>query len=330
MLVDFDILFINEWAMKKIFFERGNKVTIYLDFIWALNFLFDFILLILTSLFVKRESQLRRLIFGAFIASLIVPLTIIFPNYPFSTFFGKIIYSLFIVLCAFPFKSLSSFLHTLFSFYFISFIVGGGLIGVHYLINNPISMINNSLVTFNKGYGDPISWLFVLICFPFIALFTKRRFEKHTIEKVKYDQLYPVFITINDVKREAIGYMDSGNQLVDPLTNYPVIIADKSLLMHWFNHNEWLKIEELSNTLDHVHIPKRWKGKINLVPYRTIQGENKILIAIKPEVVSITSERTKISTKKVFIGIHFSNLSKDKSYNCLLQPRLFQQNMSTA
>lgn len=305
--------------------ERGYRVTIYLDFIWALNFVFDLILLLLTSVFVKRAISLKRLIFASLIASLIVPLSFLFPNYLLSGYVWKIVYSFFIIISAFPFKSLSKFFHTLLSFYLISFVIGGGLIGLHFLLNNPISILEDRMIRLNKGYGDPISWIFVVISFPIAVIFTKRRFEKYTIEKIKYKHLYKVFITINQIEGEGRGFMDSGNQLIDPMTNYPVMIADQTMLMNWFDQKDWIKIKKLSHSLNHLHIPSKWQGKITFIPYRTIEGINKILIAIKPEKVSIKIEERKLSTNKVLVGIQFTKLARDESYNCLLQPRIFEQ-----
>lgn len=186
-----------------------------------------------------------------------------------------------------------------------------------------MSLVEAGPITFNKGFGDPVSWGFVLVSFPFVVLFSKRRFQKYTIENIKYNELYRMTITIDGIKERAVGFMDSGNQLVDPLTNNPVIIADGTILKRWFKEDEWSELENLSSSLKYMHIPEKWTGRINIIPYRTIDGESKMLTAIKPDKVSLFLDEKEIEREKVLIGIRFTNLSKDKSFNCLLQPRLF-------
>lgn len=305
-------------------------MTIFLDAIWLLNFFFDLLLLLITRIFIKRKTPFNRLLFGAFVASIIVPINVFYPTSFFATFLGKLVYSFLIVLCAFPIKSFFSLMHYLLSFYFISFVIGGALLGVHFLLNHPISITEAGVVTFNKGYGDPISWLFVVIGFPIVGYFTKHRLDKYEIEKLKYNQLYTVFITIKQIEKETQGYLDSGNQLIDPLTKYPVIICDEPFLKQWFTKDDWQTLKQLSVSLNPEMIPKQWKGKINFIPYRGVDGKNQIIIAIKPDEVIVLSNGEEISTKAVFIGIQFSTLSEDGSYHCLLHPKLFQRKKSIA
>src|SRR5699024_11126120 len=101
---------------------------IYLDAVWALNFIFDFMLLLLTRSIARDPTSQRRLLFGAFIASLAVPISLYFPRFIFNHFFGKIIYSIIIIFCAFRFLNIYQFFKRLFIFYFVSFAIGGGLI----------------------------------------------------------------------------------------------------------------------------------------------------------------------------------------------------------
>src|SRR5699024_96215 len=112
-------------------------------------------------------------------------------------------------------------------FYFITFSIGGGLIAAHFLLQNPVGISSNGILTMEKGYGDPISWIFIIVGFPIVWWFTKNRLDKHATDKIHYDQLYSVTIRLNGEDHSTKGYLDSGNQLVDPLTKKPVIICDR-------------------------------------------------------------------------------------------------------
>lgn len=297
-------------------------MTIYLDAIWTLNFILDMMLLMLTQALAKDQTRKIRIMFGAFIASLLVPISLYFPDTFITTFYGKFIYSLFIILSSFKFKNIYRTLKLLLLFYFTTFAVGGGLVAVHFLLQNPVMLSAEGLITFNNGFGDPVSIIFILIGFPLIWLFTKRRMDKHGIDKIRYNELCPVTIQLNSVSYSTTGYIDSGNQLVDPITKHPVIICDEVFLKQWFSNDEWEKIKEAHTELNYHKIPETWEKRIHIIPYQGVEGKSNFLMAIRPERLIVYYGQEKIMTHKVLIGIQFARLTKDETYHCLLQPQI--------
>lgn len=299
-------------------------MTVYLDAVWLLNFLLDMMLLMLTQILAKDSSGKIRIMFGAFVASIIVPISLYYPDSFFTTVLGKICYSLVIILCSFRFYSIRRFLKMLLLFYFTTFSIGGGLIAVHFLLQNPIGFSANGVLTFNKGYGDPTSWIFIVIGFPIIWWFTKNRMDKHATEKIRYDQLYSVTIELNQASHSTTGYIDSGNQLVDPLTKKPVIICDKQFLMNWFSEDEWELLKNAQEELDFDCIPDQWQNRIQLVPFQGVDGKRLFMLTIKPDNITVYYDKGKIITSKALIGIQFASLTDDDSYHCLLHPQIIK------
>ncbi|MGP4106898.1 sigma-E processing peptidase SpoIIGA [Virgibacillus sp. L01] len=297
-------------------------MTIYLDAVWLLNFFLDLMLLMLTQALAKDSTQKVRILLGAFIASLLVPLSIFYPNSFFTSVIGKLIYSIIIILCAFQFRSIYRMIKLLLLFYFTTFAIGGGLIGIHFLLQDPIGLSANGILTFNSGYGDPISWLFIVIGFPLVWIFTKARMDKHAVEKIRYDQLCPVTIQIENKSNSTTGYIDSGNQLVDPLSKKPVIICDEYFLKKWFSSDEWEMLKVAHDELDFEKLPKDWEKRINIIPFQGVEGNRTFMMAIKPDNVVIFYNDQKIVTRKILIGIQFADLTKDQSYHCLLHPQI--------
>ena len=299
-------------------------MTIYLDAVWTLNFILDMMLLMLTQALARDSTRKIRIVFGAFIASLLVPLSLYFPESLISSVYGKLIYSVIIILCSFRYFGFYQMVKRLLLFYFTTFAVGGGLIGIHFLLQNPMKLSQSGLLTFNSGFGDPVSWLFIIIGFPIIWLFTKRRMDKHAIEKIRYDQLCPVTIQLKSKSHSTTGYIDSGNQLVDPITKKPVIICDESFLRQWFSDNEWEMLKVAHTDMDVNKIPNEWEGRIHFVPFQGVEGKSDLLIAIRPDRLIVYYYDKKIVTKKVLIGIQFASLTKDMTYHCLLQPEIIK------
>lgn len=299
-------------------------MEIYLDVVWALNFLLDFMLLMLTKALVRDNTKIIRIVFGAFIASLIVPITIYFPDHYINSFSGKIVYSFIIILSSFGYITVYRYLKLLFMFYFTTFAIGGGLVGLHFLFSNPITMSSSGIVTFNKGYGDPVSWLFVIIGFPVVWYFTKYRMDKHVSEKIRYDQLYPVTIEMKDQRYSTMGYIDSGNQLTDKLSNKPVVICDEVFLKQWFTEEDWFNLKEAYETLNMDLIPQDWESRVQIVPYQGVAGSHSYLFTLRPDQLIVRYDNSQIVSQKLLIGIQFGELTKDKSYHCLLHPQIIK------
>lgn len=299
-------------------------VTIYLDAVWALNFFLDMMLLMLAQALAKDSTGKLRIIFGAFIASLLVPISLYFPDSFFMSVLGKFLYSIIIILCTFRFVSVYQMLKLLALFYFTTFSIGGGLIATHFIFQNPIGLSTNGLLTFNSGYGAPVSWLFVIIGFPLSWIFTKARMDKHAVEKIRYDQLYPVTIQLKQKSYSTTGYIDSANQLVDPATKRPVIICDEVFLKQWFSEEDWQMLKDAHTNLNLDKLPKEWENQLHIVPFQGVGGTSNFLFAVRPDQLIIYYNGQKIITSKVLIGIQFATLTEDQSYHCLLQPQIIK------
>jgi len=295
-------------------------MTIYLDAVWILNFLFDWLLLLLTRKLARDQTKNIRIIFGALVASAIVPFSIYFPDSMLLSLPGKLLFSVIIILVTFGFISIHRLSKLLLLFYFITFAIGGGLIAVNFLLQNTFILSGDS----GSAFGDPVSWIFVFVGFPLLWLFTKRRMDKHAMEKIDFDQQCSVIIQLKDKSQTTIGYIDSGNQLTDPITKKPVIICDEFFLKHWFTNQEWNQLKEAQDTLNFDLLPEVWRKEIQLVPYRGVGGRTMMLICLKPENVTVFYEDQKMTATKVLIGVQFAELAKDRSYHCLLHPELIR------
>lgn len=281
-------------------------------------------LLLLTDKLARLHTSRLRLAFGAFVASLIVPITILFPDSFFTSIIGKLLFSMLIILASFGFNKISQVLKLLALFYMMSFSVGGGLIAIHFIAEQPFTISQSGFLTYNTGYGDPISWLFVVVFFPVVWIFTKQRMDKHVQDKIRYDMKIPVSIKIKGESHYTNGFIDSGNQLIDPFTKKPVIICDEEFLSDWFEQSEWDQLEKAYHHLDMDQIPKAWIDYLRIIPYQGVEGGNGFIFTIVPDEMIIHYDSKEIYTRNFLVGIQFGNLTKDGNYNCLLQPELIQ------
>ena len=307
-----------------------NRLVVYADIIWLLNVCIDFLLLLLTAVVLKRKVKRWRLILGACIGSTIV----IFAFTPLASLMThpvmKLLYSFLIVYTAFGFIRFRTFLQSVLTFYFVTFMVGGGLVGTHFFFHTS-DMMNGLISTKSISYGDPISWLFVIIGFPVIYYFSKKRIADVEVTKIHYEQIVKVTIKIdiNDIQLD--GLIDSGNQLYDPLTKTPVMIIHASSLDHVLP--SWL-IEQVQMKTTIPYIPdeeSRWATRLRLIPYRAVGVNQQFLWAFKPDLVQIYHESAKVTVNKVLIGLNAQQLSANGEYQCILHPKmLLSQKITSA
>jgi stage II sporulation protein GA (sporulation sigma-E factor processing peptidase) len=298
-------------------------LTVYLDVIWALNLLFDSLLLYLTAIFLKRSIRLWRLLAGGFIGSLIILLSFTplhdYTNHPIS----KLLFSVFMVLMVFGYKRWRFFIKGLMTLYVSTFLIGGALIGAHYFIQYNSDWTLEVLQASVKGYGDPVSWLFVLIGFPIAWHFSKKNIESLEMTKIQFDQLVKVKVMIGNESIEVKGLIDSGNQLYDPLSKLPVMFV--SIKNHFETVSE--PIIKLANDPESIltgsgELPAEWQTRLRIVPCKVIGQEHQLIVAVKPDSILIDQKGVRYLCEKGLVSFTIKQLSADDAFQCIVHPKM--------
>lgn len=259
---------------------------------------------------------------SAFIASLFVPLTVLHPTSILLHPIGKLIISIVIILVGFGWKHPKKMVRLLLSFYFVSFTLGGALTAMHYFISNPVQLTTTGVITWNSGFGDPVSWTFVMVGFPIVWFFTKNSLDKHTLMNFQLDQMMEVSFRYNNKKVTTIGFVDSGNQLIDPITKKTIVVCDLFILKQLFSDTQikLMKRAQESYQFDNLDMIT---APLYMIPYHGVSGEPAFMLAFKPENFIIKNNSKQYRMSQVSIGVQFHNLASDGSYHCLLHPGMF-------
>ena len=193
------------------------KMKIYIDLIMILNFFIDFILLLSVSLILKRNIKITRIMLGAFIGGISI-LLLFFNVNNLSLFILKVFISLVMILTTFGYRNLKYTLINMLYLYLSSIILGGFL----YLLNLQFSYKHIGIIFYNNGLS--INFIFLIIFSP-VILYIYIKQTKNL--RYNYSNYYNIELYIKNKKYKYTAYMDSGNVLVDNLTNKPVILIDK-------------------------------------------------------------------------------------------------------
>lgn len=195
-------------------------MKIYLDLIFLLSFGFDFILLLSVSIILKRNIKLKKIMFGSLIGGIsIFALFIKLSNI--ELFILKAFISLIMILITFNFKNIKYTLKNLEYLYMNSIILGGFL----YFLNIEFSYKNDGLIFYHNGLS--INFIFLIIFSPIILYIYIKQIKEI---KNNYNLYYKVNIYYNNSVYKVTGFLDTGNKLVDPLTNKEVIILNENII----------------------------------------------------------------------------------------------------
>jgi stage II sporulation protein GA (sporulation sigma-E factor processing peptidase) len=298
-------------------------LTVYLDVIWFLNFLFDSLLLSLTAMMLKRQIKWWRICLGGLLGSSIILLSFS----PLVNIAGnpliKIVFSIGMVLLAFGYIRFGLFVKTLLFLYLATFLTGGTLIGVHYFIQFDNQLTSELFLASVKGYGDPISWLFVIIGFPIAWYFSRKSVETMEVAKIQYDQLVNVHFSILNFNYSIKGLVDSGNQLYDPISKAPVMIVS----IHQISESIPKELIEIANEPElyifgNKEIPAAWESKVKIIPCKVVGKDHQLIIAFKPDELKMETKNGTIEVRKALISLTVQQLSKDDSFQCIVHPKM--------
>lgn len=260
--------------------------VIYVDVLFIVNFFITFFLLLVTAKLSKRSEKIWRLVLASFIGGA-YSLIILVEDLSFAiSFFGKLAAACLMILVAFKLKGFKAYAKEVAVFFFVNFLFVGIIVGLWFVFKPKGVIINNSTVYFNAS--AKLLLVTALAAYLISALII-RIYNNKTAAK----ELYSVTVFKNGSSVRFFAFADSGNNLKEPFSNYPVIVADKKL----FENFECQR----------------------LVPFSTINGEG-VLSAFKPDKVEISSSYGSVAVEEVYVAV--SENVKKGEYQGILNPKI--------
>lgn len=297
-------------------------MEIYLDVLFIENVVINYLILLITSKFSKTKVSSLRLFLGALIGAIYVIILIVSADIKFYyTLSAKIILSLIIIGATFAPKSFKSFLKILVIFYMSTFVFAGSAFACMYF-NNDGGFVRDGIV---YVFSDS-KWTQVVLSIFLVLIVLKVFWDFFQNKIVKYGSTVPLKITFEKKSVDISALVDTGNLLVDPLTNSPVVVVEfmalKDILpfnikniFEESNENDLHKLtSELSDT--------EWASRLRIIPFSSIGKENGILIGFKSDYIKIGEGEGIREEKNVIIGIYNKSLSKNGRYAALLGSEL--------
>ncbi|RXT15015.1 sigma-E processing peptidase SpoIIGA [Ammoniphilus sp. CFH 90114] len=299
-------------------------MTVYLDLIFLTNFLIDTILLWSTAFVLKLKPRWYRLGLGAAIGATYT-LVIFFPyiNGLF-TFFTKLLFSALMVFCTFGYHRIGAFLQRILCFYMVAFVLGGGLLGLHFFLQTESEILSGIVFTQTGGLGTSITWGFILIAFPCLWWLSGRALRQLKENNRKATFYVELEVFINEQAIACRGLIDTGNQLYEPITRWPVTIMDLNLFKEVLPEKLYATVKDKKDLSSHDIFPDvedDWLQKVRIIPYRSVSRGMDLLLALRPDKVRLIQDGEIYETKRVLIGLNPVPLSSDGSYQAIVHPQ---------
>jgi len=195
-------------------------------------------------------------------------------------------------------KSLARYLLFLLLFVTYTFALGGAVYGV----NQATSAFPRAVTAVPMGVFIATAVVFMWILFKLIKFLNVR----HSINNYLRD----VIITYKDNRFKITSYLDTGNRLVDPKSNAPVVIISMSLFLKMFPDVDVMQLASNKLTLAEGHY----------IDYSTVASSNKMFV-FQPSAFEIVDKRNK-KTCDVRLGVSMRGFRDAVKYDALLNAQL--------
>ena len=259
--------------------------VIYADVLFIINFFITFLLLQLTEKLCKRNERLWRMVLASFFGGAYSLVILVDELAPAVSWLGRLATAFVIILIAFSRQSFKCLIKETAIFFLSNFILLGLVVGLWLLLKPAGVVINNSVVYFNVSAKTLLISALTAYVISVVAL---RIYNS----KLAKNRLYEVTVFIGENRTRFFALADSGNNLREPFSDYPVIVADKALF------------EGASCT--------------RVVPFSSIGGEG-LLQAFKPDSVTVSAADKTYRLSNIYIAL--SDGVKRGEYGGILNPQ---------
>ncbi|MBI2874661.1 MAG: sigma-E processing peptidase SpoIIGA [Firmicutes bacterium] len=299
---------------------------IYLDTLFLINFFFDYLVLVLTARMSGSRAHPGRMALAALLGAGYF-LLILWEG---AGFLGglavKLLFSALMVAVAFVPRLPGEFVRLLAYFYGVSFFVGGASFGLYSLARSGLWPLG------------PVPWWTVLpgsLAVSIAGRYVLRRFSRRLWEE---RLLVPIWIGVGGKEVRLMSLVDTGNQLNDPLTGTPVIVAELDPLAVLLPPpvseacSAAGETEGFTSFLEEIQDDQTgdgWIRRIRLVPFRSLGTRSGILIGFRPDAIRIGENPSGRALVEAVVAVSPHALSQDGSYQALLHPEILSRSTYT-
>lgn len=295
-------------------------MSIYIDLLFLENVIVNYGVLLVTEKLSGGYSTVLRKFISATVGAVYLVVMLLCPQI--DTLFtvgGKVLLSILMVAIAFPGSKLKNWFKALLSFYISSFIFAGAGYALMSVLNQGIYFRNGEF--YNEMKSDGLLLILTLL-FGFLMVRAFTDLFRKRIEKESY--IVNTYIRLGGRTVCLQALIDTGNSLMDPVSQCPVMVAEleslKELLpdgmVKWLEN--WTQTREMINT----NGDSDWIKRVRLIPFHSIGTNSGMLPGFKPDSVCIEKEELHFERTQVVVCISQNRLSSGDQYRAIISPEM--------
>ncbi|WP_048602577.1 sigma-E processing peptidase SpoIIGA [Rubeoparvulum massiliense] len=300
-------------------------MVVYLDLFLILNGGFNLVLLYFTGRFRQQRISWWRLLLAALIGALYA-LMILTPTWTFLLSLPiKVLVAAFMCWIAFGFRQFRFYFQILLTFFLLSFSVGGGILGLHYMAQTSGTAYQGVLISW--GDGSTISFSILLLGVVLVLWSQIRERSLREKESMLKQWIVEVEIVLFQERITCNALVDTGNRLVDPFSGVPVMLVELKLLQELLpepirrlvEQQEQVTMEKL------MEVPHEYLPLVRFIPFQGASKGRHLLIAIKPTRLTFVYQGEQRIIEQVWVGIHPEVLATEGSFQAILHPHMIKE-----
>lgn len=291
---------------------------VYIDVLLLLNFCLDFLLLWASGRFLRRRVSVLRLLAASAVGA-VYGAGIVFRQVAvLYTLPAVVLASVLILLVAYPFISAGAFLKLVGLFYLVAFAMAGSVIaGATLLGQYGVSTHSGQLLQ---------TWTLAAVV-PVVIVVGRRgyRFLQQTFQKEDFYAELELWVQQRCCSLKVL--IDTGNDLREPLSGLPVLVADLTALQpvlpvaicRLCRQRDTDAAQMLAEASGVV---SSWRSRFRLIPFSSIGRKNGMLLGFRPDRVLLYYRGKTVETDAV-VGIVPQGLGSAQTYRAVANPTLF-------
>lgn len=295
-------------------------MSVYIDVLFLQNVIVNYGILSVAQKLSGRYSTVTRKLISAVIGAVYLVVMLLCPKIEtLYTLGGKLILSFLMVSVAFPSQKFKNWLKALLSFYISSFIFAGAGYALMSALNQGIYFKNGEFYTGMRS--DAMLLILTLVSgFLMVRAFTdifRRRIEKDSYIVKTYINLDGKTVCLN-------ALIDTGNSLTDPVSQWPVMIAELESIKELLPEGmvKWLEDWSQMSSAPGFDENSEWVRRIRLIPFNSIGTRNGMLPGFKPDSVCVEKEELCFERTQVVVCISRNKLSSEEQYRAIISPEM--------
>lgn len=269
--------------------------TIYVDVYFCLNFLMDFVVLLITRVIRKNKRNILGITGSAVMGALYAVVILLFPiNKIVECICTYIIVVQLMCLISFGRMSWKNNIKNMITLYMVTFFLSGVINAIYYGTNFGKDIVE--LACMDMFGNISISFMICVTVIITVMVVTISDRVRKSVNLAK--NIFPVVISVDAKKISVMALCDTGNSLIEPMTKKPVSVIEQCRLNAFAGRNM----------------------KYLMVPYNSVGKSHGLMRAFIADCLEVNGK----TIENAIIGIHEGKLSQNRKYEMILHPDILE------